>query len=256
MVAGIRFDKNNLREENTIVLPRLAINYQLNKNNSLNFAYNTGYIRPPVGIGFLNQAQFDSDGIANYGAPNSEEVENLELKYSFQTNNFSTSINFYSNKIKDSFLFIYEPSPAGVPVADIDKYLFYINLPTIKSHGFEWQAQWLINRDLRLDASLSKVLKSRIDSLTGTAFGVDFDLNNTVNNFTENFVTNSGDKASYPHLMWNLGLTYQPNANTAFNLFYRGWDDMQARIALNSTTNIDTEIGAEHFVDFNWYQRT
>lgn len=252
VVAGIRFDKNNLREDNTIILPRLAFNYQLNPFNNINLAYNTGYIRPPVGIGFLNQTpvRFEGGQLKNaYGVPKSEEIESLEFKYSFQGSSVAFNANLYRHHIKDSFFFVFQPD--STPGSN--KILYYANLPTIKSYGYELSLKWQLHRDIAFESSFSHVLQSRIDRFTGSYKGINYDLRNTIFKFAENFLNSKGESSSYPQLMWNLGVTYRPDENTGVNLFYRGWDNMLAR-KLEGVGLLDYSYGPEHFVDFNYYR--
>jgi outer membrane receptor protein involved in Fe transport len=251
IIYGIRVDKNTLREDSTIVLPRFSLNWQANSDWSTQYSYTTGYIRPPVGIGFLQQEQYNTGLSAAsgniYGAQESEEVQNHDIRIGYNHDPFSIKWNLYRTSIDKSFNFLYEPDPL------FEKVLFYINTNKIIIYGNELEFNYVPSETWNLYANLSYVMESRLDDQTGSAFGINYDLDNTLFGFSEGAFTGDGTIIGYPHKMWNLGVNVFFTDHISTNVHYRGWADIQSRHRIDSLTvgESDRSYGPEHFLDLN-----
>ena len=260
LIAGVRIDRNTLREESTIVLPRFGLNWKISSQWTAQYSYTTGYIRPPVAIGFLDQAQqqvdpFDINKFSKiYGAPDSEQVYNHDLRISFNRKPFSASWNLYHTTIDDSFNFILEE---GV-VDGENRALYFINTATIKTYGSEFEFNYVPSKNWNLYGNFSYVIDSKLEEHTGSSYGVDYDLNDTVFDFGEGAFLEDGTVAGYPHQIWNLGVNYFFGDQLSANLHYRGWSDLVTRDRIESGDGFNSvigegteEYGPEHYVDFN-----
>lgn len=244
---GLRLDNNNLRENSTIVLPRLGINWDINPQWSARYAYNTGYIRPPVGIGFLGQETFNNVELVQlsgvkvpaklYGIDKSQEVYTHDLYLQFQQNRWITSLMLFHNRIDKAF------NVSGVTdqSSDPPRQLFTVNTDQIDSYGYEMEFRFVPLAPWDVYGNFSQVLDASTDHLTGTAHGIDYNLLDGLTIFAP-----GGTVTSYPHRQWNLGLNYRWNIHRSVNLHYRGWNDMHI---YNSSSNRDASLGSEHFVD-------
>ena len=253
LIYGVRIDKNTLREDNTIVLPRLGLNWKFNQDWAVQYSYTTGYIRPPVGIGFLGQEQYNTNlsapGGKIYGATESEEVGSNEIRLTYTHDPISFKWNFYNTIIDNSFNFIYEPEN----ILTFDRILFYVNTNKITTRGTEFEFNYFASDIWNLYANASYVYKANLADPTGSAFGINFDLNNTVYNFSEGLFTQRGDNIGYPHLMWNFGVNVFFSDSLSANLHYRGWTSMPTRKNVNLLYPgpSDRSFGPEHFFDLN-----
>ncbi len=244
---GLRLDRNNLREKNTIVLPRLGINWQFAPSWSSHYSYNTGYIRPPVGIGFLGQETFNTFTNDNseeytaliYGASDSEKVYSHDLQLQFKRNPLIANLALFHTQIDDAFNFLFQADSADDPT----RILFFINTNTIKSYGYELSFQYLPISEWDFYGNLSHVLQAKVDKLTGSEAGIDYDFFNDFTPFAPD-----GTVAAYPQQIWNLGLNYQHKDTLTLNLHYRGWSDMHMS---ENFTNRKISFGPEHFFDLN-----
>lgn len=261
-IAGVRIDSNTLREESTIVLPRFGLNWKISPQWTAQYSYTTGYIRPPVAIGFLGQAQPQIDPVwatssKIYGAPDSEQVYNHDVRISFNRKPFSAKWNLYHTTIDDSFNFIAEK---GV-VDGETRELYFINTATIKTYGSEFEFNYVPSKTWSLYGNFSYVIDSKLDEHTGTSYGVDYNLNSTVLGFGEGAFLKDGTVVGYPHQIWNLGVNYFFGDQLSANLHYRGWSDLVTRDRVGVAGEFGAfdrvigegteEFGPEHYVDFN-----
>ena len=249
VIVGLRIDRNDLREENTIVLPRFATNWKITDEWSSQYSYSTGYIRPPVGIGFLGQAQFNSSFNTNgriFGAEDSQEVETHDIRITYNSNPVSIRWNLYYNTIEDSFNFLFEEGMVGAE----NRVLFFINTPEIKTYGTELEFNYVPSDRWNLYGNVSYVIKAELETSTSTAFGVNYDLNNTAFGFGEGTFTPDGTVSGYPHQIINLGINYFFSEQLSANLHYRGWNEMSGRVRVTDGFE-EQDYGPEHFVDMN-----
>ena len=257
LITGVRVDKNSLREDNVIVLPRLATVWTFAPAWRLKYSYNTGYIRPPVGIGFLGQSQqgvyvdpttLTAENITLYGASQSEEVINNELQLVFNSPELSWGISAYHMRIDNAFNFLFKSDE----VDDEIRTLFYINTAPIETYGYELEFTYSPGV-ISLYGNFSQVLSAKVDSQTGSYAGVDYDLSQA------DIFNASGPLASlfdgentvsgYPHLAWNLGVDYAFMRTMMLNVHYRGWDKAYFQDQIKGSGSV--AYGAEHMVDIN-----
>ena len=250
VIVGLRVDRNDLREESTIVLPRFAANWKINGQWSGQYAYSTGYIRPPVGIGFLGQAQFNNDYNTNgriFGAEDSQQVESHDIRISYNSKPISIRWNLYYNTIEDSFNFLFQQGSVGTE----NRVLFFINTPEINTYGTELEFNYVPSDRWNIYGNLSYVIEAKLATTTSSSFGVPYDLNNTQFKFGEGAFTPDGTVSGYPHQIVNLGLNYFFSEQLSANLHYRGWSKMSGREGNNFQGLENKDTGPEHFVDMN-----
>ncbi len=278
IILGVRFDNNTLREDSTIVLPRFATNWQASNHWQIKYSYNTGYIRPPVGIGFLEQTPYYTDifgdNFSIHGAKKSQETASHDLQFNYINNSFRAGLNLYQTDIENAFNALYQGADsAGNPYPrqrlddmsswgafDVEQNAFYINMNDITTQGAELELAYQLSQGFDIYANVSKVFSADVDSLKGTSSGIQYDLNdssNTYSGFGQNLTTSSGTIAGFPHLQWNIGLNWEIVKNIHSNLHYRGWDEMQMREAIAPedpnvyVSNETVDLGSEHYVDLN-----
>lgn len=251
-VFGLRVDNNSLRESSTIVLPRFSLNWKINPDWIAQYSYTTGYIRPPVGIGFLGQAQYNTNLSSTpagkiYGAQKSEEVFNHNLSLTYNQNPFNVKLSLYQTDIDNSFNFLYQQGT----VAGEERILFYINTNNIEMRGSEVEFNFIPSETWNIYANLSYIFDSRLNKLTGSDFGVSYDLNTAA--FGEGAFTKDGTVIGYPHQILNIGSNYFFTESFSGNLHYRGWRNMYARNRINITTvgTATERFGPENFLDLN-----
>jgi outer membrane receptor protein involved in Fe transport len=246
ITLGLRIDKNDLREDSTIVLPRFAANWKIDNAWALQYAYSTGYLRPPAAIGFLGEPQ--DLGFKAYGAEDSQEVLSHDLRLSYNQKPLSVTLNFYHTTIENPFNIFLEPN------SDFSEWLFYVNTADVETMGSELEFNYVPSTRWNIYGNLSYVAKAEIKSLKGESFGIDFDLNNSFFGFSEGAYTGDGTVVGYPHKMFNLGANYFFTESLSANLHYRWWSDMVSRDrvgpALTLTENA-YHFGPEYFVDLN-----
>ncbi|MFT7129366.1 MAG: outer membrane receptor protein involved in Fe transport [Gammaproteobacteria bacterium] len=254
MVLGVRLDRNTLREESTIVLPRFSVNWNFSPSWFAQYSYTTGYIRPPVGLGFLGQGQFNTGLTFSaegklYGAADSQEVKNHELRVSYKREPLSFSISFYKTAIENSFNFIFEPASVGGE----DGILAFVNTPRVDSQGTEIEFNYVPSSSWNLYGNLSLVFDASIDEFTGKSFGAEFDLDNTAFGFGEGIFTGDGSVVGYPEKILNLGVNYFYDERISANLHYRVWSDLKTRnrIDLFTVGKGEKSYGPEQFLDLN-----
>ena len=250
VILGLRVDHNDLREESIIVLPRIAANWKISDAWAGQYAYSTGYIRPPVGIGFLGQAQFNQtfNGSGSiFGAEKSQQVKSHDIRITYNSNPVSIRWNLYYNTIEDSFNFLFESGLVGAE----NRVLFFINTPKIDTYGTELEFNYVPSDRWNIYGNLSYVIDAKLATTTASAFGVSYDLNNTQFNFGEGAFTSDGTVSGYPHQIINVGLNYFFNEQLSANLHYRSWNKMSSRSGNKFQGFNDEVAGPEHFFDMN-----
>lgn len=250
MVYGIRVDKNNLREDNTIMLPRFALNWSISEHLGAMYAYNTGYIRPPVGLGFLGQRHSNNTSGTSgfiYGSQDSERVRTHDIEFQFDYKPIVATLNLYHNTIDDAFNFLYEQGKVGGET----RTLFYINTNRIRSCGYEFELRAILEDGVELYGNYSHVLSSKVNSLEDSAAGLDFNYNKNVYKFS--LFTPDRSVASAPFKTWNLGFDYSFSDNGVLNLHARGWGDITQRILNNddSAPPAYKTYSSEYITDLN-----
>ncbi|NRB40372.1 MAG: TonB-dependent receptor [Pseudomonadales bacterium] len=251
LLMGIRLDKNNLREDNLIALPRFAINWRVYEPLQIKYSYNTGYIRPSAGIGFLGQERFftDTDGavLQRVGIKESQEIASHDIQFIYTRGRFRSNINFYYTDVKNPFQILYEKDDALVPT----RVAYYVNTNTITTTGTELELAYQFNSALDIYASLAYVFDASIESMTGSHSGIDYDLNKPKSFGAATFSTD-GTMSGYPHLISHLGMNWNASHRMVANVHLRYWDDMTQREAFSDAYNAPTiTLGPEFFVDAN-----
>lgn len=263
-VMGVRLDDNNLRENNLIILPRLAINWQTSTNWQMKYSYNTGYIRPSVGVGFLGQLQFVADPTINkpvMGATESEEIATHDFQIIFSKDRLRTNINFYHNAISKPAQIIFDD--AIIDGKDVK--VFYANVNDVETYGIELELSYLVTENIDIYFNASKVLSAKSESMTGKTNGYDFDLNKPYldpvwgpfigeqRGFSQSTYMQNGEVQGFPLSMINLGVNWSIMTNLKSNLHLRAWDDMNMREPTYDANNLNAkyDLDAQVFVDFN-----
>ncbi|MCK5881672.1 MAG: TonB-dependent receptor, partial [Sinobacterium sp.] len=246
LLMGARVDDNNLREDETIFLPRLAVNWHIDNNWGTKYSYNTGYIRPGVGVGFLGQHQYNASiGKPIVGATESQEVSSHDLQLSFMSQKSVTNLNFYYNTIKKPFQIIYDDAAVinGEQVV-----VFYTNIEQTDTYGLELESKYIFDEVWDTYFSLSKVFSAKTKSMTGTSNGYSYDLNSTA--FARGAFTPDGDMQGFPNFMLHAGVNFHMMDNLASNLHFRYWDEMEIRKPFSANGEL-LELDPQLFVDFN-----
>lgn len=251
LLVGIRIDDNNLRENNTIVLPRVAYHWKISSLLSMQYSYTTGYIRPPVGIGFLGQAQYNrslSEDGRIFGAKDSQDVDSHELRLMYHTDRGKLNWTVYQTHTDNSFNFIYESA-----VVDGETHiLYYANTPEITTLGTELEFSYRFTPRWEIYGNAAYIFESEIDQFESSAYGVNFNLRHSTFGFAESVFTADGTLAAYPHQIYNLGINMFCNDNLSVNLHWRRWNEMYSRKAnFGLIFDESREYGPEDFVDLN-----
>ncbi len=255
LIFGLRLDHNDLREEKTKALPRFASILGIGQNWTTKYLYNTGYVRPPVAKSFLGQKPLIDSFYVNsqgewvtaptpcMGVSESEEVDSHDLQLIYSTKNIHTSVTGYHTILKNAFNYYGYP----VTVDGVDHILFYVNSNNIVTNGLEWDVRHKLHNMVTWYGNYSRVLRSKIDKLEGSASGVAY-------SFEGQFLfADDRTLLHFPHQMWNLGIDLSFTQNIMANLHYRGWHWMTGQVPDNSTTY--ETLGPEHFVDVTFLFR-
>ena len=255
VLLGVRFDNNNLREDKLITLPRFSLNWQANQFLQLKSSYNTGYIRPSVGVGFLGQAQYNPqvNALPIIGAGDSQEIRSFDQQFIITTHKLRMALNLYTNHIKNPFQVIFDN--ANVDGEDVT--VFYTNVNEIKTYGAEIEVKYLILDSLDIYTNVSHVISAKTESLQGKSNGYTFDLNQSGffgPSFGQGTYNPDGTMQGFPHLIVNFGINWNIIDSLSSNLHFRYWDQMETRDYSNSHINFQTdtvELDAQLFVDLN-----
>lgn len=265
VVAGFRLDDNNLRENKLIFLPRLSVNWQATSSWQLKYSYNTGYIRPAVGVGFLGQSQFNSAPDINkpvIGADESEEIQSHDMQVNFTKGKFRSNLNVYHNLIRHPSQIIYDDAI----IDGTDTKVFYTNVGNVKTYGIELEISYLITEFINVYFNASRVLSANINSMTGkSSNGYSYDLNQPYldpvfgdffgeqRSFSQSTYMQNGDNQGFPNTILNSGLNWEMTDNVLSNLHVRFWDDMNMRDPQYNPNDLDAEykLDAQFFVDIN-----
>lgn len=249
VLMGLRLDTNTLREDNDILLPRFDINWTPTNNWQIKYSYNTGYIRPPVAIGFLGQTQTtilnSPDLVYNKGASESQETSSHDIQVNFTAGRVQTNLNLYHNTIDNPFQLLFEEHVIDGKVFNN----YYANTEAVTSYGLELGWMLLLTNQWQVYGDISKVLSAEIASMTGSSGDLDYDLNDTTKNFAAGSYTPDGTMSGFPHLMINVGVNWDIDKNILSNLHLRLWDEMYGRHYSDLTKTV--EYGPEVFVDYN-----
>ncbi len=253
LLVGARLDDNNLREDKTIFLPRFAVNWNITSDWEAKYSYNTGYIRPGVGIGFLGQAQYNAKlGKPVIGANKSQEIQSHDLQFSYTANQFRSNLNFYYNMLENPAQIIYDDAAV---VNSEQSIVFYTNIDQTDTYGLELELQYLINDSLDTYFSLSKVLKAQTQSMTGNSDEYSYNLNEfdqglfgPVRSFGQNTYTYEGNMQGFPNLMLHAGVNWGILRKLESNLHFRYWDEILVR---KPDYTKELELESQLFVDFN-----
>ena len=247
-VAGMRFDKNNLREDSVIALPRLALNWRVYEPLQIKYSYNTGYIRPSAGIGFLGQERYfnyGADAVKRVGIKASQEIASHDIQFIYSENRFRGNLNIYYTEVDNPFQILLEPDNPAAP----NRVAYYLNTNTVTTSGAELELAYQFSKAFDVYASLAYVFDASVDSMTGTSAGINYDLNHTEWGFGEGTYTPEGTMSAYPHLISHLGMNWNVFNNMVGNLHLRYWDNMVMRDAFDGDATL--ELGPEAFVDMN-----
>jgi outer membrane receptor protein involved in Fe transport len=241
-------------------LPRLAVNWHVVEQFQVKYSYNTGYIRPSVGIGFLGQEKYVEyqenpfvpvQVVKRFGVSQSQEIASQDIQFIFSSGEFQGNLNFYYTQIDNPFQILAEDNGLLPPDRTV---AFYVNTNKVTSKGMEIELAYKPSRFVELYANFSYVFDAAINEMTGSSGGINYDLNNTSANFGEGTFTPDGTMSGYPHIMFNTGINYFITDTLMGNLHLRFWDDMQMRepfIEVDPSLPDTVTLGSEYFVDFN-----
>ena len=272
IILGIRADNDNLLENKTAYMPRVAGIYSLDNNQTVKYCYNTGYVRPSAGNGYLGQQpekQFDMNQfnhtipagtqMVNYrelGATQAEEIYTHDLQYLFNGKTFNGSIDFYKTTLKNYFDYagVFATSNPGDPTstpamlsADGLPYrLTTVNANTIVTDGIEIDAKKKLSEKLDIYANLSYLIDAQVDSFVWK-----------IGNYTTTLqggglYDNNKNVCAFPFLSYNLGTDVVCMKDITLNLHVRGWNSMYVFASGTNSTNATYEkLGPANFVDLN-----
>ncbi len=244
LTFGLRVDHNNLREDSSKVLPRMAAIYTLTPKWTTKYMYNTGYVRPPVTKSFLSQkpvilVNAFMPPFPLIGVEESEEVETHDLQLLFNDRDLKVVVTGYHTIFKNAFNICGKTAF----IDDTEYVLFYVNSNNIVSNGFELDFRLKLHNQADLYGNYSHIISSKIDKFENTASGIDYTLENI------HLFTDDRTLTQFPHKMWNLGMDLTIKDRISLNLHYRGWTEMWGEIVDNLGDY--EKFGPEHFVDVN-----
>ncbi len=257
-ILGVRIDDNNLREDTTSVLPRLGLVFQPTERWVLKYMFNTGYVRPPVNVGFLGSqppklADDDTTLYREIGADESEEVSSHDLQFAYRTDDMEISTTLYHTTLENFFGwsgdFTTDDGEVNGDIVSSDGELYrfaIINLNDIVSKGIEIEFKWRPTADLTAYANLSHVFSIKTDTFAWSSLGFQTSLANKAQ------FDNDRSLNGFPDDILNVGITYSFLSTHSVNLHARYWNNLTtlASDAVEPATYV--ELGSEIFVDINY----
>ncbi len=253
IIAGVRVDKNTLREENTQMLPRLGLVWSMDEQWTAKYLYNTGYVRPPIAKSFLEQhpvvTEFDWNtwtfvDFLSVGASEAEEVYTHDLQFSFVGSNFQSSLTGYYVTVENSFNFLLDTANEN----GVDYIMTYINTNTITSYGVEYEFRHSINKMVEWYGNFSEALKAEIDKFESSVEGIGY----TQAGFQ--IANNDKKLIGFPRQIWNVGIniffynmmfTDHISCNVHLRGFRDRWDQKQ------DGSGGYEKSGTQNFADIN-----
>ena len=278
IIFGIRADNDNLLENKTAYLPRLAGIYAFDQSSTLKYCYNTGYVRPEAGQGYFGQQPikiFDMNQeygdptkptyitpgtqLRNYnqiGADKAEEIYTHDLDYIYNTKTFSGSIDFYQTIMKNYFNYDGNFETAngqidgGSPILGangLPNRLATVNANTITSVGVEIDAKKKFNGGVEVYGNVSQIFSAQVDSFV-------WQIGNYTTTLQGNALyDNNKNVCAFPYTTFNAGTDIDLNKNIALNIHLNGFGNgyMLKTQTGNPTTCVYETIPFQSFVDVN-----
>ena len=192
---GMRYDKNNYREDKAVILPRGGIIQSLSDSLTAKYVYNTGYYRPNL---VYSKVNFVSPSAQ---AKKSEQIESHDVQLFWkQDKNYAAITLFYMNI--DNFI-TYTERRDGLSVT-----IGYQNVGDNSTKGVELEGKFALTDKLALLGNCSYARAKLVGELTGTMANAD---NETLN---------------YPHQTYNLGAEWLATEKSILNVYVNGFRDM------------------------------
>jgi len=240
--AGVRYDKNSLRDLQAAVLPRMAALYHPSESWFFKYMYNTGIMRPTMVYGFNEQANFAPfNGGILYGANVSQRSRTHDLQWGLTGDVLTLTATLYLMRIDNFITFSLNPLPGG------PDYTRYVNMAPIHSRGVEFDVTYkpsqLLNFYGNLSTSAARFSSGEVHSRNGQF----------LTNDQADVMLSDGRLAGVPQIIANAGVNLQMTPALSLNLHISGWAD--AKVRWNAGSSATRDLGPQVFADANLYCR-
>jgi outer membrane receptor for ferrienterochelin and colicin len=267
VILGIRADNDNLLENKTAFIPRVAGIYKIDNSNTLKYMYNSGYVRPSVIAGNLgqNSEKLWVDTAHPLGllynelpADKSETIQTHDIEYMFKNDKTQATATVYQTEMDNFFNYngnfaTSDGSITGTPNLLSPNGLPYrlttVNSNPVTTHGVELDVKRKVNDSLNIYGNLSCMIDMKVDSLDWTVSGYKTSLKGG------SLYTNDREVCEFPEQSWNLGADVKVKKDVTVNVNDRGWTGMwtfanNPLTAPNtSTDSVYEKLGMQNFVD-------
>ncbi len=261
IILGLRADNDNLLENKTAYLPRVAGIYNFDKSSTLKYCYNTGYVRPEAGVGYFGQtptkyldpSQGNGTPLPNggnydqIGADQAEEVYTHDLDYMYNTKTFSGSIDFYETIMKHYFNYSGAFTPLGAVTPGMVDRLSTVNANDITSIGVEIDAKKKFSDKVDVYGNVSQIFSAQVDSFVWN-----------IGNYTTTLqggalYDNSKNVCAFPYTTFNVGTDINCSKDIVLNVHVNGFGNgyMLKTAGTTATNSVYESIPFAGFVDVN-----
>jgi iron complex outermembrane receptor protein len=280
--GGARLDWNNLREKGIAILPRASVIWSPMENFTAKYLFNSGYVRPPAMIGFLDQTPIKEGSKRTlYGADKSEKIFTNDLGLSYNTDKFNFSVTGYRTDLQNYFNYSGAAwdivKTTGKPYRQggdwVDQIadslrpggtMFIINAGDIVSYGLEIEGKYKLLPNLVLNGNFSEVFSAKFKKSTFENKHVPSDtaLRGILDLAGSPLMDKDLNMNGFPKHSWNIGVDYGILEWMNINLQYRGFAGLQTKSAGKNDqidanpANVFTEdkyvtLPSGHYIDLN-----
>lgn len=239
LIAGVRWDKETRRFDESKLLPRFSAIYTINPQWSVKYAHNTGYVRASAfydkGPGFV----YGNGNLAAGPAKGATQKSN-DLQFSYRNDNTSASATLFYSTVKDRMV------GANFLLIDGVKHTTYGNVEgDVVSKGIELEFTRKLDDHWDIYGNYTYA-KAKLDKLFQT---IGTELGPTTFDYTgDRFVTLDRELTGVPHNIWHFGVDWQVKPGLTANLHYRGFSDTWVKW---SNAPEYKKLGIEYFIDAN-----
>jgi outer membrane receptor protein involved in Fe transport len=257
VIAGLRLDHNNLREKKTAVLPRFGLIWDTSEQITMKYLFNTGYVRPPVNVGFLGGTPIKTDQALDIdyyeiGADKSERIRSHDLQVGYSTAGFQVTTTLYQTELDNYFNYsgqfmTDDGTVTGTPLTEDGKLyrMAIVNANDLKSNGLEIDFRRPMSNTFAWYGNYSFVFHAQVDKFEWETR----DFTSTLEGST--LFTADREMTAFPRHSWNVGVNAFLSRDISVNLHLRGWTKMWTRADGTVTPALYAELGPENFLDVN-----
>ena len=238
-IAGLRLDKNTLRDTKLAVLPRLAVISMFSESWAFKYAFNSGLMRPTLGYMASGAGIADVGGFIGIGTNKSTYLYSNDFQVNYSRPKFNITNTVYYTYIKNLTTFV-NTNPDNI---------IYGSLSPIRSYGEELEIDYQLKKGIRAYGNFAYSY-SRFDKGTSISSTLPYQVDFQPQDLSYNmYMKQDRTVMGVPRLTWNLGVNSQFSKDISLNIHYRGWAVSWQRW----TNRIDDfhKFGPGNFLDFN-----